>query len=60
MRSATKRNVKFMIPGGRKILETILSGGDFNTIAMPSYLQGIYVVKVTDGIKIVSSKIAFL
>lgn len=45
---------------GLKIFETILIDGDYNTFTLPSTLRGVYLVKVTDGTKVVTSKVAFL
>jgi hypothetical protein len=45
---------------GRKILGTRLSGGEFNTVSLPSTVQGIYVVRVKDGNKTVTCKVVIL
>lgn len=45
---------------GSMIIERRLTGGDLNTIDLPSGLKGVYVVRVTDGVKNSARKIAIL
>ena len=45
---------------GHKIFETRLSTGDLNTFMVPSVRNGVYLVKVTDGIKVVTQKVVLL
>lgn len=45
---------------GKRILERRLSDGELNTIALPRGLKGVYLVRVTDGVKIVSRKVPLL
>ena len=45
---------------GHKIFETKLVDGDLNTFIISSAKNGVYLVKVTDGIKVVSQKVVLL
>ena len=45
---------------GKKIFETRLTDGDYNSFNMPSVGKGVYLVKVTDGDKISTQKVVFL
>ncbi|MCX6334672.1 MAG: M28 family peptidase [Bacteroidia bacterium] len=45
---------------GRKIVDTRLSDGALNTVDMPSESKGVFIVRVTDGIKIFTKKVVFL
>lgn len=42
---------------GQKVYETLLTGGEFNSVAIPLLNKGIYYVKVIDGSKVESRKI---
>jgi N-acetylneuraminic acid mutarotase len=44
---------------GHKVFEIRLASGDYNTFMMPSTFVGVYLVKVTDGLKIFTSKVVF-
>lgn len=46
--------------GGRRVLEGRLSGGDLNMIHIPGGMQGLFMVRVTDGLAITTRKIALL
>jgi hypothetical protein len=45
---------------GRKIFEIRLIEGIYNTFPVPSAVKGVYIVKVTDGMKVVMKKVAVL
>jgi hypothetical protein len=45
---------------GRKVLETRLSEGDYNSFVLPDGLQGVYLVKVTDTLKSYLKKLVIL
>ena len=45
---------------GQKILETRLSDGELNTITIPSGLHGVYLIRVIDGVKVTTRKVALL
>jgi hypothetical protein len=45
---------------GKKILDIRLSGGELNTIAIPSGLKAVFIVRVTDGVKVTTRKVALL
>jgi hypothetical protein len=45
---------------GHKIFETRLVDGDLNSFILSSSKNGVYLVKVTDGIKVVSQKVVLL
>jgi hypothetical protein len=45
---------------GKKVLDKRLSGGELNTIAIPSGLNGVFIVRVTDGVKVTTKKVAIL
>ena len=45
---------------GRKILEKKLSSGELNTVDLPSSSKGVFIVKVTDGVKVTTKKVALL
>jgi N-acetylneuraminic acid mutarotase len=53
-----KASVEIFDIWGHKVYETLLSDEDLNTITLPSVRKGVYIVKVTDGVKIVSGKVA--
>jgi len=44
---------------GRLIVEDRLRGGEWNTLAVPSYLKGVYLLRVIDGQKAVTRKVVF-
>ena len=46
--------------GGGKILERKLTGGEMNIVELPPYSSGIVVVKVSDGPKTVTKKVALI
>ena len=45
---------------GHKILVTHLVGSDFNTFEVPTEAKGVYLIKVTDGPKIIIRKVVLL
>jgi hypothetical protein len=45
---------------GKKILDTRLTGGELNTISIPSTTKGVYIVRMTDGVKVTTKKVAIL
>ena len=45
---------------GHKIFVTRLTDGNYNSFNMPSAGNGVYIVKVTDGLKVMTSRIVFL
>jgi hypothetical protein len=45
---------------GKKILDKRLSGGELNTITIPSGLKGVFIVRVSDGVKVTARKVALL
>lgn len=45
---------------GHKIFETRLVGSDYNTFTVPAANKGVYLVKVTDGAKVVIQKVVLL
>jgi hypothetical protein len=45
---------------GQKILETQLTDGELNTVTMPSGSHGVYLVRVVDGAKVTTKKVALL
>ncbi len=45
---------------GQKILETRLTGGDLNTVSIPSSVKGACLVRVEDGERTVIRKVVFL
>lgn len=45
---------------GRRILETSLDDGEINTIALPSGIHGVYLVRVVDGAKVTTRKMVIL
>ena len=45
---------------GKKILETRLTDGELNTVTLPSGLHGVYLVRVVDGVKVITRKVALL
>jgi hypothetical protein len=45
---------------GEKMVVTKLSDGELNTITMPAGSKGVYIVKITDGVKMYTQKIAIL
>ncbi|HOT16760.1 MAG TPA: DUF2341 domain-containing protein [Bacteroidales bacterium] len=46
--------------GGRKLLSGNLVDGELNTINLPSGIHGVFFVRVTDGVKVITRKIAIL
>jgi len=45
---------------GNKILESLLSGGDMNTIDLPSGAKGVFIVTIKDGAKVTTRKVVVL
>ena len=45
---------------GQKILETRLADGELNTVSLPTGLKGVYLVRVVDGMKVTTRKVALL
>jgi hypothetical protein len=45
---------------GKKIVETQLNDGELNTVTLPSGSRGVYLVRVVDGVKVTTRKIALL
>jgi hypothetical protein len=45
---------------GLKILETELADLDLNTVELPSRLHGVFLVRVIDGVKVTTRKVAIL
>jgi hypothetical protein len=45
---------------GRRIVDTNLTDGNYNTITMPADVKGIYVVIVTDGAKVTRKKVVIM
>ena len=45
---------------GQRILETRLADGELNTVTLPSGLNGVYLVRIKDGVKVTTSKAAIL
>ena len=45
---------------GNKIFEINLTGRDYNSFNMPLAGKGVYIVKITDGLKVFTSKVVFL
>ena len=45
---------------GKKIVETHLNDEELNTVALPSGLHGVYLVRVVDGVKVTTRKVALL
>jgi len=45
---------------GRKIFETYLTDGNYNSFNIPSTGKGVYLVKVTDGSKVITNRVVFL
>ena len=45
---------------GEKIVETQLVDGELNTVKLPSVLSGVYLVRVVDGVKVTTRKVAIL
>ena len=45
---------------GRKLHETNLTDGEMNTIDLPDGLHGVLMVRVTDGVRITTSKVVVL
>ena len=43
---------------GKKIVESRLNSGELNTIDMPSGSNGVYIVRVIDGVKVTTRKVA--
>ena len=46
--------------GGRKVVMTHLTDGELNTVTLPSGSGGVYLVRVIDGVKVVTGKVALL
>jgi len=44
---------------GRLIIEDRLNGGEMNTLTVPSYLKGMYLLMVRDGEKVTTKKVVF-
>jgi hypothetical protein len=45
---------------GRKIYETRLSGSDYNSFYIPTAVNGVYLVRMTDGTKTVTQRVVLL
>ena len=45
---------------GHKVMETMLSDGDYNTFTLPDGTRGVCFIKVTDGEKVTTGKIVLL
>ena len=45
---------------GQKIVDILLTGGELNTVTLPENLKGILIVKVIDGMKLTTRKVALL
>jgi hypothetical protein len=45
---------------GQKIVETHLNDGELNTVTLSSGLHGVYLVRVVDGVKVTTRKVAVL
>ena len=45
---------------GQKIVETQLNDGELNAVTLPSGLHGVYLVRVVDGVKVTTGKVAIL
>ncbi len=45
---------------GHKIFETRLTDGGYNSFNMPSAGKGVYLVKVSDGLKVITVRVVFL
>lgn len=45
---------------GQKILEIHLADGELNTVTLPSGSHGVYLVRVVDGVKITTRRVALL
>jgi hypothetical protein len=45
---------------GQKLVETHLNDGELNTVTLPSGLHGVYLVRVIDGVKVTTRKVAIL
>ena len=45
---------------GKKVVDVRLTSGELNTIDMPSGSNGVYIVRVTDGMKVTTRKLVFL
>lgn len=46
--------------GGRKVMLIHLTDGELNTVALPSGSLGVYLIRVTDGVKVTTKKVARL
>jgi len=44
---------------GKKILDKQLKGGEMNIVDLPAGIRGVYLVRVTDGVKATTRKVAF-
>jgi hypothetical protein len=45
---------------GRMLLKSLLTDGELNTVGLPYGLYGVVLIKVTDGVKITTRKVAIL
>jgi hypothetical protein len=45
---------------GKKIFDTRLTDGDYNSFNIPSADKGVYLVKVTDGLKVITGRVVLL
>jgi hypothetical protein len=45
---------------GKTVLKTRLADGDLNTVSVPSGMHGVYIVRITDRLKITIRKVAIL
>jgi hypothetical protein len=43
---------------GRKIMTAMLNDGELNTLTLPSSKGGLYIVRVLDGTKVTTRKVA--
>jgi hypothetical protein len=46
--------------GGRKVVMTRLTDAELNTVIIPSVSKGVYLVRVVDGGKVTTRKVALL
>ena len=45
---------------GKKILNLQLTGGELNTVSLPSGSKGVFIIRVIDGVKVATHKVALL
>ena len=46
--------------GGKKILDVKLTGGELNTVELPSGSKGVFIVRVVDGVNVTTRKVVLL